>query len=576
MSKKAAIYVRVSSERQAADDRVSIEAQLADCLSHCQAAGYEVVAQYVDKENYRARGKLVRPSGERKDRPGYRDMLQAARAGAFDVIVAWKEDRLYRGMYAAMPLSELLDEKGQALDVELVRENFDRKMLGIKAAMGKIELDNIRERMVMGRRVRLERGEVPGGDQVKYGYRKVDRRLEIHEQEAEMVRKVFAYYIAGETIQAMRKLLDATGVTPRRGRSWSKSAIQKITAGEWYATGQMVTTLDGIEYTIPCPPIISAETWQQAVEVRERNAKYYRPRNLKEDYLCVGLVYCACGWKMQARTNSRGPAERKRRPGARLAGVYSCQRLGSKPESMPPDCAPATGSKKVDDYVWAFVRRVCANPALVKQAIATRIAAGVQEREALEEQVDRLEKHGTHLVMERQWVITQARVGKISEDDMVMQLGGLQMQQWATEKELRERQGELAALEQSVSAQEWVSEYLADMATGLAALEVDAAELPPENLVVFYREFEAWKFEEKFPGDARAQLAWAILEEKRRMVRALIVRVIVARKGKKRVIAPVLAFDIPLESLALSDQSLEYINEARWRMALEPTQSAAD
>ena len=122
-------------------------------------------------------------------------MLKDALKGRFDVIVAWKEDRLYRGMYAALPFSEVLDELGNKLQIELVKETFDQKMLGIKAAMGKIELVNIHSRMLMGRRARLQKGEVPGGDQVKYGYKKVNRRLALNEDEAKVVRKIFDWYI---------------------------------------------------------------------------------------------------------------------------------------------------------------------------------------------------------------------------------------------------------------------------------------------------------------------------------------------------------------------------------------------
>ena len=50
-------------------------------------------------------------------------------------------------MYAALPLAELLDEN-RDISVELIQETFDFKMLGIKAAIAKIELDNIRDRMV--------------------------------------------------------------------------------------------------------------------------------------------------------------------------------------------------------------------------------------------------------------------------------------------------------------------------------------------------------------------------------------------------------------------------------------------
>lgn len=72
-------------------------------------------------------------------------------------------------------------------------------MLGIKAALGKIEVDNIKERVDMGRRARLEKGEMLGSlRQLRYGYKKVERPPEIEEAEAEIIHKIYSWYIAGE------------------------------------------------------------------------------------------------------------------------------------------------------------------------------------------------------------------------------------------------------------------------------------------------------------------------------------------------------------------------------------------
>ena len=414
--KKAAIYARVSSERQAAGDRVSIEAQLADCKSLCNERGYFIVSCYVDREKYRVRGKLVQPSGQRKDRPQYQKMLKAAASGEFDVIVAWKEDRLYRGMYAAMPFSEVLDELGNKLIVDLVKETFDRKMLGIKAALGKLELDNIRERMLMGRKARLAKGEVPGGDQVKYGYKKVNKHLEINEDEAEIVNKIFKWYIAGKNNMQIRRKLNAMGTSVRKGKLWAKPTIETILTTEAYATGEIFTTLDGETFTIPCPPIISRQIWKKAQEVRRGNRSI--PRNLKEDFLCAGLVYCACGWKCQPRAS----ASNRSRGYDRVNGYYVCQRRTINPESMPPDCVNSTGSQKVDDYVWNFIRKVCREPARLKQAVVNKIATLETEQSDLEVEAERLQRQLDNLTTERQWIITQARKGAITEHDMEMQL----------------------------------------------------------------------------------------------------------------------------------------------------------
>src|SRR5258706_4431511 len=110
MRKNAVIYVRVSRAYKEDDERVTIASQLSDCETYCQERGYNIVARYIDKDKYRVKGALVNPSGARKDRPAYLAMLKAAYAGEFDIIVAWKEDRLYRGMYAALPLSEVLTD----------------------------------------------------------------------------------------------------------------------------------------------------------------------------------------------------------------------------------------------------------------------------------------------------------------------------------------------------------------------------------------------------------------------------------------------------------------------------------
>jgi len=62
MSRRAAIYARVSTEKQDAENKVSIEMQLADCEAYCRKHGYTIVARHVDNKKYRSRGKMVEPS----------------------------------------------------------------------------------------------------------------------------------------------------------------------------------------------------------------------------------------------------------------------------------------------------------------------------------------------------------------------------------------------------------------------------------------------------------------------------------------------------------------------------------
>lgn len=209
---------------------------------------------------------------------------------------------------------------GKRLEVELVKDPFDRKMLGIKAALGKIEVDNIKERMDMDRRARLEKGEMMGSlRQLRYGYKKVERHLEIGEAEAEIIHTIYSWYIAGENNMEIRRRLNAMGVPLRRGKVWSKATLERILTCEAYATGQLRFSLEDESFDISCPPIISMATWQKAQEVRagNRNVACW----LKEDYLCAGLVYCACGWKCNARSRGEDRHKKGRYP---VRGYYAC------------------------------------------------------------------------------------------------------------------------------------------------------------------------------------------------------------------------------------------------------------
>ena len=75
----------------------------------------QVVHVYRDLEKYRVGNKLIEPSGSRSDRPALQSMLKAAARDEFDVILAWREDRLYRGLRSMLTVLETIqDHKSEA------------------------------------------------------------------------------------------------------------------------------------------------------------------------------------------------------------------------------------------------------------------------------------------------------------------------------------------------------------------------------------------------------------------------------------------------------------------------------
>ena len=66
-----------------------------------------------------------------------------------------------------------------------------------------------------------------------------------------------------------------------------------------------------------------------------------------------------------------------------LLGYYGCPGKDSTAEEYP-GCARTTGSKKVDDYVWAFVKRICSSPQIIETAIYSKLAELEVQKENLD------------------------------------------------------------------------------------------------------------------------------------------------------------------------------------------------
>lgn len=98
MVRRAVIYIRTSSESQGVNP--SPVEQEADCRRLAHEKGLQVVHVYRDLEKYRVGNRLVEPLGSRSDCSALQSMLKDASRDEFDVILAWRKDRLYRGIRA--------------------------------------------------------------------------------------------------------------------------------------------------------------------------------------------------------------------------------------------------------------------------------------------------------------------------------------------------------------------------------------------------------------------------------------------------------------------------------------------
>ena len=141
---RTAIYARVSDRSQDGEDKTSISEQVGEMEAYCESRGLTITARYQEVGR-----------GWSKKRPEFQRMLADARHGRFETIVCWKSDRLSRGMYPAAALMEVVEAHQIRLETVMV-------------AIGKIELDNFRERSTMGKRGVAKQGRAPTG-RLPYG-----------------------------------------------------------------------------------------------------------------------------------------------------------------------------------------------------------------------------------------------------------------------------------------------------------------------------------------------------------------------------------------------------------------------
>ena len=265
---RAAIYARDSDKSQAEEDKTSLGEQTADMEAYCARKGLRIVARYQEVGR-----------GWSKKRPEFQRMLAEAREGRFDTIVCWKSDRLSRGMYPAAALMEVVE--AYQIGLESVLDAIDMKTFGLMAAIGKIELDNFRERATMGKRGAAKQGRISTG-RPPYGYR-VDPtgRAEVNEAEAEVVRRIFHDYVDwGLGAQRIAWDLTDDGIpTSSRGRRWHESVVQRMLSnpaykGTWaFGRTRNISTDEGKRVfaqpadswiEVPVPPLVDADTWDRA------------------------------------------------------------------------------------------------------------------------------------------------------------------------------------------------------------------------------------------------------------------------------------------------------------------------
>jgi site-specific DNA recombinase len=336
---RCAIYARYSTDKQ---NPLSIADQVRKCREFAQVQAWDVLDEHIYSDEA--------VSGATDGRFGLRRLLEAATSSAkpFGVVLVDDTSRLSRKLADSLRIFEQLrfsDVRlcfvSQGIDTESEQAEVLLATHGIVDSLYIRELAKKTHRGVEGKALQ---GLHTGGR--CFGYRSVliedstrtdsygrphtlGVKLELHPEQASIVRRIFADYVAGQSITTIAKKLNAESVpspAPYRGQShpsWAPSAISVMLHNERYRgvtiwnrtkkirdpqTGRRIQRLrPRSEWTVVESPhlrIICDETWQQVqARLATVNAVFsngHAPglscRSYGAKYLFSGFLKCGlCG-----------------------------------------------------------------------------------------------------------------------------------------------------------------------------------------------------------------------------------------------------------------------------------------
>ena len=336
---RCAIYARYSTDKQSP---LSIEDQVRKCREFAARNGWEVLDTLVYTDEAM--------SGATDDRSGLQKLLAAAtaRAHSLDVILVDDTSRLSRKLADSLRIFEQLRFAGvrlifvsQGIDTDSEQAEVLMATHGIVDSLYIRELAKKTHRGVEGRALQ---GFHTGGR--CFGYRStpiedptrtdsygrpqiLGVKLEVHPEQAAIVRRIFADYAAGDSLKTIAKRLNAEGIAtpaPYRGQShpsWAPSAISVMLHNDRYCgtvvwnrtqkvrdpgTGRRVQRVrPRTEWTVVDAPhlrIVSDEVWSAVKnrltavvgEFSNGEGKGLCSRSYSAQYLFSGFLKCGvCG-----------------------------------------------------------------------------------------------------------------------------------------------------------------------------------------------------------------------------------------------------------------------------------------
>lgn len=175
-----------------------------------------------------------------KKRPDFMRMIEDCRKGKIDLIITKSVSRFSRNNLDCLLYVRELKEMGIPIIFEKEGINTlqvsSELLITLFSGLSQAESESISMNVKIGKRQSLKNGNVPFSYKSFLGYRKgADGKPEIDEEQAVIIRRIFAEYLAGKSLLDIAKGLTADEIPTARGKSnWSSVRVQSILTNEKY------------------------------------------------------------------------------------------------------------------------------------------------------------------------------------------------------------------------------------------------------------------------------------------------------------------------------------------------------
>lgn len=392
--KRAAIYIRVSSDKQAQEGD-SVPAQR-DALHRYikDHVGLIFAGEYLDDG----------VSGTKADRDELTRLLADVERGAVDLILVTKLDRLYRSIRHYLNMMETLDRCGVGW-LAIWEPIYDtttpqgRLIVNQMMSIAQFEAEQTGQRIRQVQAYKLTQREVISGS-VPPGFR-IEQKHLVPSEDADAVRLAFEIYARLGNLNRTMAELSGFHCFPR-----SKPAFKRMLTNPLYV-GRHPSGIDGF-----CEPIIDAALFEDVQRKLKMNVK----SSQKETYLFSGLLRCTdCGGTYGANTRRRD-----RGGGVKIIHQYRCAHHFNQRPALCPNAKVITEAalerqllenlvNLTNDAIYKYETQQAPIRSREKQSAALRkkltrlkelyldggmeLAEYRQDRDAIEKQIEEIERH---------------------------------------------------------------------------------------------------------------------------------------------------------------------------------------